>query len=175
MRLYPSEDSSSADPNGFVLEGANNGGSNYTLIASGTLTPQIARNMKGAPVNPTLSYAQEIRFTNTSAFSRYRLTFPTVSDTNQAPFLSLGGIELLGVAVPLGISQISLNGTMLTLQGSGGGNGIGFTVLSTTNLAVPLANWTTNATGACDANGNFSVTITNDLSQPWRFYQIRIP
>jgi len=46
-------------------------------------------------------------------------------------------------------------------------------VLSTTNLTIPLANWTTNSTGTFDGAGAFSVTNAISPSVPNLFYIIK--
>lgn len=71
--------------------------------------------------------------------------------------------------------QISLSGENLILTGSGGAAGYGFSILSSTNLALPFTNWSLAATGACDGNGNFVVSNGLPVSGPGQFYRIRIP
>lgn len=46
----------------------------------------------------------------------------------------------------------------IALAGQGGSNSGSYLVLATTNLTVPLANWTPIATNAFDMNGNFNST-----------------
>jgi hypothetical protein len=45
-------------------------------------------------------------------------------------------------------------------------------VLSTTNLTLPLAQWTTVTNGYCDGNGDFDYTVPGALSSglPQQFY-----
>jgi len=70
---------------------------------------------------------------------------------------------------------VNLNGTNnLVIAGSGGVGS--YTVLTTTNLTTPLANWTTNATGQAFGAGG-AVNFTNPVSAatPQLFYRIRVP
>ncbi len=59
-----------------------------------------------------------------------------------------------------------------------GSNGVAFSqyyILTSTNLALPLASWTSIATNTFDLNGSFA--FTNSLTPPvrQRFYQIHCP
>jgi hypothetical protein len=48
-------------------------------------------------------------------------------------------------------------------------------VLSQTNLAQPLANWTVVGTGTFDGSGNFSFTNAVTPGTSKLFYRIRVP
>jgi autotransporter-associated beta strand protein len=72
------------------------------------------------------------------------------------------------------ITGITLSGSSLVLSGTNGTVGQQFVELASTNLALPLTNWTpvyTNTFGA----GNFSVTNPVDSSIPLSFYILRVP
>lgn len=62
----------------------------------------------------------------------------------------------------------------LTFSGSGGTPNGAFTILTTTNLALPKLNWTAvpNGTGTFDGNGTITppATITVDPTTPLSFY-----
>jgi|GEM_PF-2556948 len=72
------------------------------------------------------------------------------------------------------VNLSGVNNVIIT--GSGGSGASGYTVLTTTNLATPLAGWTTNATGVSFGAGG-AVNYTNAVSPatPQRFYRIRVP
>src|SRR5581483_11214314 len=84
LRVYPGQDAVANDPNSFVLEGSNDGGTNYTPIASGPLSLPAARNSADLPVDPLQASVQELLFSNTRGFTTYRLTFPNVVAPNTA-------------------------------------------------------------------------------------------
>jgi hypothetical protein len=48
-------------------------------------------------------------------------------------------------------------------------------VLASTNVALPLASWTTIATNSFDASGNFSFTNGVNPALPKQFFIIRLP
>ena len=60
----------------------------------------------------------------------------------------------------------------LVLTGSGA-PGTGYTLLSTTNITLPLSQWTTNGTGTFDSNGASSNAIPLDTTN--RFFLLRQP
>jgi hypothetical protein len=80
----------------------------------------------------------------------------------------------LGAVQPQ-VGRILLMGTNLVLSGSGGAAEYGCSVLSSTNVLLPLADWTVVGTGVCDSNGNF--TVTNGLASlhPQQFFRLRLP
>lgn len=88
-----------------------------------------------------------------------------------------GQIQLFGnpssaTAAPQ-FTSAKLSGGNLIMVGSGGSPGTGYTLLSTTNIAVPVSAWKTNTTGTFDVSGVFSnaigVTLTNE------FFLLRTP
>jgi hypothetical protein len=70
------------------------------------------------------------------------------------------------------IASVSLSGANLVLNGINGRSGGTIYVLITSNLALPLSQWTPIATNVLNAGGNFTITatnaVTNSVSQ--RFY-----
>jgi len=48
-------------------------------------------------------------------------------------------------------------------------------ILTSTNLALPLANWTRLATNVFDAGGNLTFTNGVNQNQPARFYLLQLP
>ncbi|MGA3285510.1 MAG: BNR-4 repeat-containing protein [Verrucomicrobiota bacterium] len=84
------------------------------------------------------------------------------------------------LAVALGaihprMDQISLSGTNLVLGGSGGAAGYGWSVLCSTNLSMPLANWAVAGVGLCDADGKCAFTNALSSADPQKFFIFRIP
>ena len=71
------------------------------------------------------------------------------------------------------ITTVVSSGTNLTFSGTGGTTGNNYYVLTSTNLALPPANWTVLATNTFDINGNFAVT--NAESGPQQFFLIQVP
>ena len=68
-----------------------------------------------------------------------------------------------------------LVGTNLVMSGSGGILGSNYYVLTTTNLILPLAQWTPIATNQFTTDGNFYFTNGVNLGTPLRFYLLQVP
>jgi hypothetical protein len=70
----------------------------------------------------------------------------------------------------------NLMGTDLALNATNGQCGGTYCVLMSTNLALPLSQWTSQATKCLDAAGDFTITIPNavDPTAPRRFYILRL-
>ena len=83
-----------------------------------------------------------------------------------------GSISVATVPIPV-IASYSFSAGKLVLTGTNGYPSDGFSVLTSTNAATPLTNWTTFSTGSYDASGNFAVTnaITNTV--PAQFFVIK--
>ncbi len=63
----------------------------------------------------------------------------------------------------------------LVFSGSGGTANGAFYVLSSTNVAAPLADWTIISTNDFDGSGNFNVTNAINGANPQAFYLIELP
>jgi len=70
---------------------------------------------------------------------------------------------------------ISLTPDGLVLGGSGGTPSNAFYVITTTNITLPLNQWTPFATNYFDSNGNFLFTNTIDTNAPQGFYRLQLP
>ncbi len=88
------------DPSSFVLAGSDDG-SNFVTIASNGIPPFIARDS-----------IQSVRFANTTAYSEYQLTFPTVSNSAAATAMQVAEVEFL----PFGEITSSSDDVSVTLR-----------------------------------------------------------
>jgi hypothetical protein len=71
--------------------------------------------------------------------------------------------------------NLGAGSTNIVLSGAGGsGNGT-FRILTSTNVALPLASWAVATNSAFDLNGNFNVTNVIVPGQPQSFYLISVP
>jgi hypothetical protein len=87
--------------------------------------------------------------------------------------LDVIGYNLLRVPQPA-ITHISLSGTQLMLNGTNGLASANYCVLTSTNLSLPLLQWTSIATNTLGANGNFSFTVSDVVnpSEAKRFFAL---
>ena len=77
--------------------------------------------------------------------------------------LDVIGYTLLPLPQP-DINGIELSGTNLTLNCTDGLASGTYYTLASTNLTLPLSQWTPIATNMLDANGNFTIVVTNAVN-----------
>jgi PKD repeat protein len=89
-------------------------------------------------------------------------------------YLGLDDVSVLS-ADP-GIAGLSLSGTNLVLNGTNGFANATYYLLTSTNLAQPLNQWTRVATNVPGANGNFSISATNAVNPraPAQFFILQM-
>jgi len=73
------------------------------------------------------------------------------------------------------IGSVKSSGGNLIFSGSGGTAFGTYYVLTSTNLAAPLVNWTPLSTNAFDSVGNFNVTNAINAGTPRLFYLLKTP
>ncbi|MGD1089422.1 MAG: choice-of-anchor Q domain-containing protein [Verrucomicrobiota bacterium] len=75
------------------------------------------------------------------------------------------------------ITDITLSGTNLVINGDNGFSGLTYYVLTSTNLTLPWGQWTPVATNIWSANGSFNLTVTNIVNPlvPQQFYLLQVP
>ncbi len=71
------------------------------------------------------------------------------------------------------IASFGFDAGNLSASGSGGTPFAEYQVLTSTNVAAPLAEWETNATAQFDGSGSFSFTTPLDPAPPRRFFRLQ--
>jgi hypothetical protein len=86
-------------------------------------------------------------------------------------------LQLFGVpaTAPLQITSTTVSAGNLILTGSGGTPGAAYAFLTATNLATPLADWTTNITGTFNNSGGFSNSISITHTEEQRYFRLSTP
>jgi fibronectin-binding autotransporter adhesin len=74
-----------------------------------------------------------------------------------------------------GISSVTISTGNLILTGTNGPANGNYYVLSSTNVALPLASWTVLATNQFSGTGSFSYTNTVNPGERGRFYLLKLP
>jgi len=97
---------------------------------------------------------------------------PGLGWTNQ--LLLNGSIKIINLTAPV-ISSFTQSGTNLNLNVTGGSPGGAWDLLTATNVALPVASWTTNISGVFDWVGNVTITNGINLTEPQRYYRISSP
>jgi len=84
-----------------------------------------------------------------------------------------GTLRMVSTVVPIPrIVSFHLTGSSLSISGTNGTASGGYTLLTSTNVAKPLSQWTVLATTNFDGSGNFSFTTNINTSLPQQFYII---
>ena len=91
---------------------------------------------------------------------------------NTSSLNSAGTVSIVGTIIPPQIVSSGISGTNFVLSGSGGLAGVPCYVVASTNVALPLANWTRVATNAFNASGNVSISIPISPNVPKSFYRL---
>jgi autotransporter-associated beta strand protein len=141
-----------------------------TVNYNGTL---IVTNLSG-----TLSLGDSFKLFNAgnysgnfSAFALPPLGTNLIWNTGN---LAVNGTISVALAAPPQFDATSLIGANLVLNGFGGAANAGYSLIGSTNLALPLTNWSLLNTGLFDTAGNFSVT-NNTTNAQNQFYLLRVP
>jgi autotransporter-associated beta strand protein len=92
-------------------------------------------------------------------------------DTSQ---LTVDGTLKVALPRPT-IGSIVASGGSVIISGSGGLANGSYYVLASTNIALPLTNWTSIATNTFDGSGNFNFSTPIDPSLPRRFFVLQVP
>lgn len=163
LRIYAANDAPERDPADYQLEGSNDGGGSYTVIAAGPVLLPVDRNAGGAPVDPLAQVNREIRFPNTRAYATYRFSITNVRNNAQANSMQLGEVELLGTVAP-SLTITPGTGGSFTITSSMAG-----TLWSATELKEAGTVWSDEGPIAG------SVNITPNPAQPQKFYRVTVP
>jgi len=166
------------------------GGSLTTLALNATLLTNEVVQVAG-----TLTYGGTLALTNVSgtlangeSFKLFRAANASGGFTNITP--ALPGLNLawntnnLAVNGTLGvmaqataspkIGALTFSGSDLILSGSNGVADWTYYVLATTNLALPLADWTMVSTNTFDGSGNFNLTNFASPASSQNFYLLKL-
>jgi fibronectin-binding autotransporter adhesin len=108
------------------------------------------------------------------------VTLPTLQagqTWNTANLYVNGTISVVGSGTPPRFSLITTSGNSIVLNATNGADNGQVTVLATTNLLMPLAQWSTLFTSNFDNSGNFTYTNTGALTsgKPQQFFILRVP
>jgi fibronectin-binding autotransporter adhesin len=98
------------------------------------------------------------------------LNSPLYWDTNSVPVD--GTLRVAGVPQ---IGGITVSGTNVIMQGSGGPAYSNYVVLTSTNVALPLSNWMRLATNQFDDQGSFRLTNGMIPAVTQQFYLLQVP
>ena len=160
----------SAGPGTLTLTGTNTYTGN-TTVNGGTLvitTPTLATNSTITVANSALL---KLNFAVTNQVAALVLNgvpqAPGVYNSGNTPLIAGTGSLLVpstgpGIFTqPTAITGFSLNGANLVINGSNGQAGDAYYLLTSTNVSLPLWQWTVVATNVPGSSGSYTFTATN--------------
>ena len=142
---------------------------NFTVTATGTPAPTFTA--PGLPTGLTISSAGVISGTPTTAGT---FTGTITASNGVNPDATQAFSIVISDVPPVTIVSVRTEGSNLVLSGTGPANAT-YHVLSSSDLALPTAQWTSVATNSIDSSGNFSVTIPTSAGVSRSFTKLRVP
>ncbi|MFT4638116.1 MAG: hypothetical protein ACI8T1_001434 [Verrucomicrobiales bacterium] len=102
LRLFTANDVAERDPASYMLEGSTTGPEGeFTVISEGSLSlPEERNEGSDNPLDLETSAFQELTFANSTVYTDYRLTFPTLKDAANTNSMQIAEVELLGLTAP---------------------------------------------------------------------------
>lgn len=90
--------------------------------------------------------------------------------------LAVNGTLSVVSTAPATITSLTVSGTTLTIRAANGADGGPFVLLESTNLLLPIGQWTPILTNAFDGSGNLNLS-TNiiNTNNPLEFYILQMP
>jgi autotransporter-associated beta strand protein len=149
-----------------VVGGALNLGGTLNVVLAGA-TPQAG------------DVYQLFNKVGTGGFSAVNL--PDLSDLpgdlawDSSKLMVNGTLTVTGTATPPTIGSVQMSGGNFVFSGAGGVEGAEYVVLSSTNIALPVANWTPVATNTFGPGGTFSYTNAVSAEAAETFFLLQIP
>jgi len=140
------------------------------LVYGGTLNVNITG---------TLAVNDSFKLFNGGTYSG---AFTTVSPATPGPglawdtsHLTLDGSLIVksGSVSTNHLNGITISGTSLSISATNGPANGGWTLLQSTNIALPFAQWDTNRTGTFDGSGNLTTNIANVVTNTGLFYLLK--
>ncbi len=170
-------------------------GSSLTLQSGAITVFDLGATSDQVVVNGALSAAGTIHVNASSGFAAGTYTLFTSGGAMTIGALQLGTtpegfdcvlntstpgqIRLVVTSIappnPPGITNVYAVGNDLVLSGDGGIPSGSYYVLGTTNIALPIENWSRISTNQFNANGSFNLTNPIDSSLPQFYYRLQLP
>jgi hypothetical protein len=164
------------------------GGTNLFEISKSPLTNDLSKifgaltnggTLVVTNLNGTLAPGDSFKLFNAASYtgSFTAVTLPALNNGlawNKTALATAGVITVVSNTPPR-IGGISFNGGSFILSGSNGVSGNSYYVIGSTNLALPLTNWTRLVTNLFDAGGNFGWTNSISAGSRQFFYSLLVP
>ncbi len=141
---------------------------NFTDTSVGTITNRSWIFGDGFTTNTTVtSLAHTFTAAGTDLVS-LTVSGPAGANTSTLPVVVMA-------SVPPVIGGVQIVGGQLVITGTNGTAGVNYYVLATTNLSLPVTNWSSIATQQFGPGGSVNFTNPLNLNGPQTFYRLRLP
>ncbi len=154
-----------------------------TLLSASNIT--YGGTLTLSNLGPALAYGDTIKLFSASNYSgAFSALVPAVPGPGllwNTNWLSVDGTIFItstnpALMTPPRITSFQVLGGNFVIAGTNGNApGTLFYTLASTNLALPLTNWTVLATNQFGAGGGFNFTNNYDLNNLWQFFILRLP
>ena len=149
--------------------------SNDLASVTGTIVNSGAGVINVANLGPALQAGDKFKLFNKPVTGGASMTIAGGGTAVWSNKLEVdGSIEVISAPLPRIVTS-GVIGSDFVFSGTNGVPSGTYQVLSTTNVATPLAGWTQVSSGNFDGSGNFSVTNAINASEPQRYYLLQIP
>jgi hypothetical protein len=107
----------------------------------------------------------------------YGTSFRAISaNTNGATTGSSASVTVVQIEfIPTIVQAVARTGNQVVINGAGGLAGVSYRVLTSTNIALPAAQWTPIITNQFVTGGGLSYTNIIQPSEPARYFRVSIP
>jgi hypothetical protein len=153
------------------------------VAAMNSFSDTVALSVSGLPTGTSAGFTTNqitgsgtamltITTTGPAQAGSYLLTINAVD----ANLTNCATVSLIVSANRLSITNLTESAAGLVMSGTSGGlTNLTYHVLATTNIAVPLAEWTVFGTGMFDGSGNFTFTNPPDRTLDGQFFLLKVP
>jgi hypothetical protein len=154
-----------------------------TVTFSNVFANAVSLRVAGLPAGANASFSPasltgsgtstlSVTASNSTSQGNYPLTISGVAGAlTNSTLVTL----VVGGPPPPYIVTATISGTNLVLSGTNGPSEGAYSLLASTNLALPLTNWSLVGTGQFDAAGNFVHTNSLAPGTPQQFFRLQVP
>lgn len=167
-------------PNGALSVLLNNKDTNNAIQVSINLGAEVtaaqAIELSGTNLNATNGYTLGGAVINPDGSWSGAIQSVTPASNGQLTFLvpPITAVLLNPVVSGPSVTRVSVQSGNIFISGTNGTSGNSYEVLTSTNVALPLSNWTVLETNTFMADGSFSFTNTINGSLPGQFFILKL-
>jgi fibronectin-binding autotransporter adhesin len=163
--------------NGTTVIKLNGSGTNDEVQAGAGITYGGTLNLMNISGSPLAAGNSFQIFNGASCSGSFTTITPATPGTDLAwdtTQLNIGILNVIATSSRPVIGSTEISGGNLIFNGADGTTNGTYYVLTSTNVATPLADWTPVTTNTFDASGNFSVTNVINSNSPQQFYLLKL-